>query len=265
MNSGLLEKYNRRLLDLPVECIVASPTQPRTDFDPEALDGLCESIKNIGIIQPLTVRYRGEGTYELIAGERRLRAAKRNEMRHVPCIIADVDDTSSALITLVENLQRRDLSFFEEAKGLDDLIRLSGMTQQQAAEKTGKTQSSVANKLRLLRLPDKVRTAITEANLTERHARALLSLTDEDKMLCAVAAAKKNGWNVAEFEQYLAVLQCPPKKKPRRIGFCRDLRLYSNSFTRTVKMMRDSGFAAKMQTEELDDCVRYTITVTRKH
>ena len=172
MNSGLLEKYNRRLLDLPVECIVASPTQPRTDFDPEALDGLCESIKNIGIIQPLTVRYRGEGTYELIAGERRLRAAKRNEMRHVPCIIADVDDTSSALITLVENLQRMIKYIQQETdKKVAIIKKEAGKDADLEKEKIGKrmekeledyktkmkiAQSQKMNKLRLEKLKVKI-------------------------------------------------------------------------------------------------------------
>lgn len=263
MSCGLLENYTRRLMELPTESIVPNFAQPRTEFDTAALDELAESIRNVGIIQPLTVRYRGEGMYELIAGERRLRAAKQNGLRHVPCVITDIDDSSSALIALVENLQRRDLDFFEQARGLEKLISLTGMTQAQAAEQTGKTQSAVANKLRLLKLPESVRKAVAEASLTERHARALLTLKDEKNMLRAVEHAKKTGCTVSQFEHYIIKLECPPKRKPVRMGFCRDLRLYSNSFAKTVRMMNDSGFSACIRTDTQEDKVTYTITVRR--
>ena len=179
-----------------------NPQQPRRSFPEDALAELAESIRCYGILQPLTVRRAG-GDFELIAGERRLRAARLAGLREVPCLIARVGEEDSALLALIENLQRRDLDYWEEADALARLIRRYDLTQEQAAEKLGKSQSTVANKLRLLRLPEPVRAAAQKYALTERHARALLRLPDGEEQRLAVERIGAAGWNVAQTEAYV--------------------------------------------------------------
>lgn len=253
-----------RLREIPIDFIEKTENQPRIHFSEKEMDELCQSIREVGIIQPLTVRYCGGGAYELLAGERRFRAAKMIGMSSVPCIITETDDECAAIITLVENLQRKDLDFFEEASGIALLIKKLGITQEQAAQKIGKSQSAVANKLRLLRLPAAVREKITEYGLSERHARALLSLPDEKTMLDALKAAKDKNIGAEEFEKALAnwisAEKCK-KKKPSVTGFCRDIRLYVNTISKTVKLMRSSGINASLEKEEGDGSVVYTITI----
>lgn len=192
-----------------------NPQQPRRSFPEDALAELAESIRRYGILQPLTVRRAG-GDFELIAGERRLRAARLAGLREVPCLIARVGEEDSALLALIENLQRRDLDYWEEADALARLIRRYDLTQEQAAEKLGKSQSTVANKLRLLRLPEPVRAAAQKYALTERHARALLRLPDGEEQRLAVERIGAAGWNVAQTETYvekrLAALRTTPPK-----------------------------------------------------
>ena len=160
--------------------LTPNPVQPRKRFDDESLEELSGSIKSYGILNPLTVRLRC-GKYELVAGERRLRAAKLAGLEEVPCILIDVNMEDASLIALVENLQRRDLDFIEEALGISQLIRMFGMSQEEAARRIGKSQSAVANKLRLLKLPEDVLEGLRENGLTERHGRALLRLTRADR------------------------------------------------------------------------------------
>jgi len=253
-----------RLREIPIDFIEKTENQPRIHFSEKEMDELCRSIKQVGIIQPLTVRYCGGGAYELLAGERRFRAAKMIGLSSVPCIITDADDESAAIITLVENLQRKDLDFFEEASGIALLIRKLGITQEQAAQKIGKSQSAVANKLRLLRLPKTVREKITEYGLSERHARAVLSLPDEKTMLDALRAAKDRQIGADEFEKAIANWipgEKSKKKKPSVTGFCRDIRLYVNTISKTVKLMKSSGINASLEKEEGDGSIVYTITI----
>lgn len=170
---GLLE--TGKILYLPAAQIRPNPGQPRKIFDPAGLQELAASIAEYGIVQPLTVRRR-DGFYELVAGERRLRAARMAGLREVPCILLSVDEAQSGMVALVENLQRRDLDYIEEAEGLARLMRLYGLSQEQAAQRVGKSQSAVANKLRLLRHSPQVLAMLRENQLSERHARALLRL-----------------------------------------------------------------------------------------
>ena len=174
-----------RVVFLPVKVIRANPDQPRQVFRPEALAELADSIREHGILQPLSVRRVGTG-YELIAGERRLRAAAMAGLTEVPCILMQMDDRESGLAAMVENLQRQDLDFIEEAMGISRLMTLGNLSQEQAAKQLGKSQSAIANKLRLLRHSDPVLAALREAQLTERHARALLRLPDEETKLAAI-------------------------------------------------------------------------------
>ena len=204
---------------VPVEEIVPGALQPRRHFTPEGLEELRDSIAEHGVIQPLTVRARG-GQYELIAGERRLRAAKLAGLREVPCIIMDVDLESSGVIALIENIQRRDLDFVEEAEGISRLIRLFGMSQEEAARRLGKSQPAIANKLRILRLPPDVLERMRERGLTERHARALLRLEGEDRQRTALDFMIEQRLTVAAAEEYIETLvraargdgdgACPP-------------------------------------------------------
>ena len=212
----------RRVLYLSVDAIRANPDQPRKYFEPEALRELAESIGRYGILQPLTVR-RGEDGYELIAGERRLRAAKLAGLREVPCLAVRSDEEESALLSLIENLQRQDLHYMEEAAAIAKLIAVYGLSQEQAAERLGKSQSAVANKLRLLRLSPACVALLREGGLSERHARALLRLSDENERLAALRVIVERGCNVAQAEAYIeSVLQraavTPPRRSRRRGG-----------------------------------------------
>ena len=173
-----------RVRYIPLERIVPNPHQPRRDFDPEGLKELTDSIRQYGILQPATVRTRGK-EYELVAGERRFRAAKMAGLKELPCLIAQVGEEDSALLALMENLQRRDLNYMEEAAAIAQLVQRWGLSQEEAARRLGKSQSAVANKLRLLRLPPPVVELLRQGDLSERHARALLRLTDQEEQIAA--------------------------------------------------------------------------------
>ena len=184
---GLLE--STRVTMIAPEYISPNPDQPRRYFDPDGLSELADSIRAHGILQPLSVRRKGGGRYELIAGERRLRAAMICGLEQVPCLVLEVSRESSCLLSLIENLQRRDLDFWEEAKALERLTTVYGLSQEEAAAKVGKSQSAVANKLRLLRLPQDVLSLLRKNGFTERHARALLRLPTAEAQ--QEAAARK--------------------------------------------------------------------------
>jgi len=252
----------KRLKYILTDTIEPSSTQPRRIFDNKSLEDLMASIREIGIIQPITVRYTGNGKYELIAGERRLRAAKNLQLQFVPCIVTNVNDEDSAIMTLTENLQRKDLNCFEEAEGIRQLIEVFGITQDEAAIRIGKSQSSVANKLRILKLPERVKDYIIVNGLTERHARALLAAGSEDLMMAAAVTAVKLKMTVAQLESYIEKnrLKTRPQKSRER-GFCRDLRLYTNTINRAVKLMRESGIKSASEKTEDDKAIIYKITI----
>lgn len=199
---------------LPVDELEPSPMQPRKNFPDGELQELSESIAQYGVLNPLTVRLR-DGRYELVAGERRLRAARLAGLCDVPCILLDVSLEDASLIALVENLQRRDLDFIEEANGLSQLIKLFGMSQEEAARRIGKSQSAVANKLRLLKLPDDVLRSLRDNGLTERHGRALLRLQDENMQRAALAYMIEHDLNVAAADAYIEALLREPGGKSR--------------------------------------------------
>jgi len=257
------EFLSPRVQYISIQQILPNPNQPRRSFDPEGLRELADSIRAYGILQPLTVRRLGRD-YELVAGERRLRAAQLAGLREVPCLIARVGEEDSALLALIENLQRRDLDCWEEAEAIARLIRQYGLSQEAAAEKIGKSQSGVANKLRLLRLPESIRQLIREGGLTERHARALLRLGDEEAQRRAVAAIVKGGWNVARTEAYIEEQLrgdriTPPRRRPTYV--IKDVRLFLNSVDRGVRLMRQAGVGAAWEREDTDDCMVLTIRI----
>ena len=243
-----------------------NPQQPRRSFPEDALAELAESIRCYGILQPLTVRRAG-GDFELIAGERRLRAARLAGLREVPCLLARSSEEESALLALIENLQRRDLHYLEEAAAIARLIATYGLSQEQAAERLGKSQSAIANKLRLLRLsPDCVR-LLREHDLSERHARALLRLTDEEDRLKALQVIAARGYNVAQSEAYIEELlklkqKTPPPRLPTYI--VKDVRIFLNTIRHSLGLMQRAGVEADMQREDTDDGILLTIRIPKR-
>lgn len=260
-----------RVIYLKPDELAPNPVQPRKRFDEESLSELCESIKSYGILNPLTVRARNGG-YELVAGERRLRAAKLAGLTEVPCILLDIDIQDSNLIALIENLQRRDLDFIEEAAGLYQLIRIFGLSQEEAARRIGKSQSAVANKLRLLKLPEDILEALRENGLSERHGRALLRLSTPQKQRAALEYILENDLTVAATDAYVdALLQSPAPEpeeekeqaQPKRSFILKDVRVFLNTLSRSLDMMKQGGIDAGMRREETEDSLILTISIPK--
>lgn len=260
------EFLSSRVRYIPINAVRPNPQQPRRSFDETALQELADSISAYGILQPLTVRDRG-GVYELVAGERRLRAARIAGLREVPCLIAEVGEEDAALLALIENLQRRDLDYMEEAAAIARLIRRYGLSQQQAAEKLGKSQPTIANKLRLLRLSAPVIDCLRQYGLTERHARTLLRLTDPEQQLAAARHIGKRGLNVAQTEQYIDRLTAenriePPRRRPTYI--IKDVRLFLNSVERGVRLMQSAGVGAEVGRRDTEEEILLTIHIPKR-
>lgn len=260
---GLLE--STRVTMLSPDVISPNPDQPRRYFDPDGLYELAESIRVHGILQPLSVRRKGGGRYELIAGERRLRAAMICGLEQVPCLVLEVSRESSCLLSLIENLQRRDLDFWEEAKALERLTTVYGLSQEEAAAKVGKSQSAVANKLRLLRLPQEVLALLRKHGFTERHARALLRLPTPEAQAAGADLLVKEGWTVARTEKYVEeVLRNQSKgKKTRPPLLIRDVRFFLNSLDHSLAVMRSAGVAAQCQRKEEGEDLLLTIRIPK--
>lgn len=277
--SSLLDS-NRVMLISP-DHIYPNPDQPRQHFEAQGLTELADSIRVHGILQPLTVRRRNGGRFELISGERRLRAAVLCGLTEVPCLILDVNRENSALLSIIENLQRRDLDFLEEAEALARLISTFGLSQEEAAAKVGKSQSAVANKLRLLRLAPGVLELLRRSGCTERHARALLRLPDEEQQLKAAQHIVDKHLNVAQTEQYVAealrartklpVLALPEKAPPppavrpakRTTYLIKDVRFFLNTVKNGLSMMQSAGLGAQYQQVEEGDSILLTIRIPK--
>lgn len=258
---------NGKILYLPIRQIHPNPSQPRKIFDPEGLRELAASIEQYGILQPLTVRRRGT-EYELVAGERRLRAAKLAGCGEVPCILLTVDEEQSGMVALVENLQRRDLDYIEEAEGLARLMRLYHLSQEQAALRVGKSQSAIANKLRLLRHSPEVLATLREHQLSERHARALLKLPTDAERMAVLEVIIRQQLNVAKTEAYIdAYLEKKQAQEPKR-GMrkliVRDVRLFLNSVNHSLELVRGAGIAAQSHQEETDNEIVLTIRLPKR-
>lgn len=252
---------------ISIDAIVPNLYQPRKYFKEEAIDELAQSIKSYGIIQPVSLRKIGEEKYEIVAGERRFRAAKKLGLEEVPAIIIDISDKDSAAIALLENLQREDLNFLEEAEAYNNLIKQHNYTQEQLAELIGKKQSTIANKLRILKLDKKIRDKVLENNLTERHARALLKLPNNELQNKVLKVIIKKGLNVKATEElinkellklYGKEVAADGKKKIKGIF---SARVYIN----TVKQVFDKyGVQATYRSKELDDKIQIIISVPKK-
>ena len=261
---GMLD--STRVLFLPVDAIAPNPHQPRRVFPQHELEELADSIRALGLLQPLTVRRSGSG-WELVAGERRLRAAKLAGLTEVPCLSLQIDSQRSSLLALVENLQRKDLHYLEEAEAIAAFLQQTGMTQEAVAAQLGMSPSALANKLRLLRLSPACRTLLVEHGLTERHARCLLRLEDEGERLTALRKAAEHRWNVAQTEQYverrLAALQSAPPAG-RRTYIIKDVRLFLNSVDRGLRLIRDAGVDAKTERQETEDEIVLTLHIPKQ-
>ena len=264
---GMLD--SNRVLFLPVDAIAPNPDQPRRVFPSHELEELAASIRALGLLQPLTVR-RGEHGWELVAGERRLRAAKLAGLTEVPCLSLQIDSQRSSLLALVENLQRKDLDFWEEALALEKLISTYHLSQEEAARRIGKSQSAVANKLRLLKLPPSVLEQLRDGGATERHARALLPLGDPALQAQAADAIVRDKLTVAQTEALVDQLLHPapslpsaPVRRPRRVFVVKDVRLFLNSLNRGMALMRSAGVDAQCSREDREEEILLTIHIPR--
>ena len=247
-----------RVVFLPAKAIVPNPAQPRKLFREEALDELAESIRRHGILQPLSVRRVGNN-YELIAGERRLRAGIAAGLTEVPCILMQMSPQESATAALVENLQRKDLDYIEEAQGIDTLLRQWNMSQEQVAKLLGKSQSGVANKLRLLQHSQKVLQALRETGLSERHARALLKLPTDVQKMQAIAVIARQNMNVARAEQYIESLlsQEDPGTYRANVG------AFLSRLDQSLARIQLSGISAVSERRETENQIVLTITIPK--
>lgn len=262
---GLFEAS--RIVYLPAGDILPNPEQPRRNFEPNAMRELAASISRYGILQPLSVRRRGSG-YELVSGERRLRAARLVGLREVPCIVLDVDASKSSILALVENLQRKDLDFIEEAEGLSRLISEHNYKQEEVARLVGLSQSAVSNKIRLLRLSPELLRMIRETGLTERHARALLRLDEEQERQHAFDQIVKKNLNVANTEELIDayLLKKSEKQKNaqnRQVYVIKDVRLFLNTISRGMNIMQQSGIDAQCGRDETDQEIILTIKIPK--
>ena len=262
---ALFPKMGRRQVqELPIKDIRPNPNQPRQEFREEELSELAQSIAQMGVLQPLSVRRTQRG-WELIAGERRLRAADLAGLSHVPCIQTEADEEMSTLMALVENVQRKDLDVWEEAAALRQLIDRYHLSQEEAARKVGKSQSAVANKLRLLRLPEDVIATLRASRLSERHARALLRLDEPDRQRAALDHILRHGLNVAKSEEYIDRLcrKADPPRKAAPVYRIRDVRLFLNTVKRSLAVMQSAGVAARCGREETDSEITLTIHIPK--
>lgn len=266
----LSEQVVNNVISVAVGLITPNPAQPRTYFDDYALTQLAVSIQQNGIMQPLIVRRMDNGTFQLIAGERRLRAARLVNLDYVPCIVLEREDKESAVLAILENIQRADLNYLEEAMAIKRLIDHYELTQEEAAQKLGIAQSTVANKLRLLRLTDKDKELVLRYGLTERQARAVLRLP-QVKREAAVKEIYAKQLNSAQTDSYveglLVQLEQELMPKPKIINRTNPMNtigLYLNSFNKTVEEMKSAGIHCDMTKKKTEECIEYTLTIPLK-
>lgn len=261
------EKQIQRVISVDVGLIVPNRSQPRGEFDEKELAFLAESIRENGILQPINVRKCGVN-YEIVSGERRLRAAKICGLSEVPCIVIEADDERSAVLALIENIQRRDLSYFEEAMAIEKLISYYGLTQEEAAARLGKAQSTIANKLRLLRFSDSERGLLVRGNISERQARALIRIDDQPTRIRALSEVIINRLNIEQTERMIDGLlngeqkkSEPPKPAPRRKFVFPVPRLYINSINKIVRTMKEANIDCEAAMNRVGDCYEYIIKI----
>ncbi|ALS25795.1 nucleoid occlusion protein [Paenibacillus cisolokensis] len=258
---GFSDRSNNQdeVKQIAVDQIDTSPYQPRTIFDDDRIDELCQTIKTHGVIQPIVVRMRNN-RYEIIAGERRWRAVSKLGMETIPAIVREFNDSQAASIALIENLQREGLTAIEEAIAYQKLIDLHNLTQESLAQRLGKSQSTIANKIRLLSLSEPVKNALMERKITERHARALLALDTEELQVKVLQDILTKELNVKQTESRVAFYKEVSKtKKSKRISFTKDVRLALNTIRQSIDMV--SGTGMKIKTNEKDHEDHYEIII----
>ena len=252
------------VLQIDINKIEANPNQPRKEFDERSLMELAHSIYQNGILQPISVRQNENSSYEIIAGERRYRAAIIAGLKEIPCIIIDADEKQAALFSLIENIQRHDLSFFEEAQAIQRLISYYGLSQEEAAKKLGKAQSTLSNKLRILKLPEEIQSSIIKFGMTERHARALLKLEDEKKQQLAVKIIVEKRLNVSQTEALIEKMLEGPKPRQKIIMLFKDVRIFVDTINNAISMMKESGIKAESNQIETENYIEYTVRIPKE-
>lgn len=261
-----MPQEKRKVVEIPIDKIVPNPSQPRRSFSQQELDGLAESIRVNGLLQPLSVR-KVNGNYELIAGERRLRACRIAGLTNIACIICACDEKQSAVYAMLENLQRQDLQLFEEAEGIQKLIENWGVTQEEAAARLGKSQSTIANKMRLLRLSQSERQTICDAGLTERHARALLRIENEslrNKILKDIIDRSLNVQQTDELIDRILESANSKKNESKRTFIIKDIRVFLNTINHAIETMKLSGINASTQKNETEDYIECVVRIPKK-
>jgi len=257
-------KIGGQIILVPQEEIFPNPNQPRKRFDFDELEGLAQSIRQNGIIQPIAVRVNEKGQYELISGERRLRASRLVGITRIPCIIMEANDSKSALFALIENTQRTDLSFFEEAVAIDKLINEYGMSRDEVCKKLGKAPPTVSNKLRLLRLPEEIRLKIVQENLTERHARALLKMNNLSQIQRALSIISEKRLNVEESEKLIdQIMNNDSRRRQPPVKLFKDVRIFVNTLNHAVDTMRRAGIEADSAKSETDEYIEYIVRIPK--
>lgn len=263
--SGLFrqkEKVAGQVIMAQVGLVIPNKSQPRQEFDESALISLSQSVRENGILQPIIVRRRG-ALYEIISGERRFRAAKLAGMREVPCIVKDVDEESSAVLALIENIQRRDLSYFEEAAAIEKLLSVYGLTQEQAAARLGKAQSTIANKLRLLRFSESERRLLITGGLSERQARALVRIGDDNARSRAIDTVVSKRLGIEQTEELVdGILSGIPKKRQKSKAqvMCKPPAwLYQNSLKSLIKRIKDDNIPCELSERQSEGFYEYTL------
>ncbi|MBP2078602.1 nucleoid occlusion protein [Oceanobacillus polygoni] len=262
------EEFNPdEVIQLPVDRIQPNRFQPRTIFNEEKIKELAQTIHTHGMIQPIVVRKLDEDNFELIAGERRWRAVQSLGWEKVSVIIRDMSDAETASVALIENLQREELTVIEEALAYAKLIELHSLTQEALAQRLGKNQSTIANKLRLLKLPEEVQMALLNKTITERHARALIKLKEPEQQLLLLQVIIDNDLNVKQTEERIAKMNEPkeqPKKRPKLKGINKDIRIAMNTIRQSLNMVSDTGVEVESDEKELDDYYQITIKIPKK-
>lgn len=254
------------VVQIPVADIKPNRYQPRSIFDEEKINELAQTIHTHGMIQPIIVRKVEDEGYEIIAGERRWRAVQSLEWEHIPGIIREMTETETASVALIENLQREELTVIEEATAYAKLIDMHKLTQEALAQRLGKNQSTIANKLRLLKLPDAVQDALLSKEITERHARALIKVEDPEKQVELLQDIMEQHLNVKQTEEKIASLNKPKqkKKKPRLKGINKDIRIAMNTIRQSLSMVSDTGIDVESDEEDLEDYYQITIKIPKK-
>ncbi|USG65794.1 nucleoid occlusion protein [Brevibacillus ruminantium] len=268
---GLTDKTeNEEIRQIPVDEIVPNPYQPRTVFDDDKIDELCQTIRTHGLIQPIVVRMRND-RYELIAGERRWRATKKLGLERIPAIVKEFNDAQTASIALIENLQREGLTAIEEAVAYQKLIELHDLTQESLAQRLGKGQSTIANKLRLLHLPQEIQDALLSRFLTERHARALIPLKDRELQLKVLQEILERDWNVKQTETRVKQLlegadkpQAEKEPKPKWKAFSRDTRIAINTVRQSIDMVLQTGLSVETDEQDHEEYYQFTIRIPKR-